>query len=314
MTHQHRDAAAIDRRTFVKASLILPVATAGLTGRACGEETAPKADSAPEAPEIIDTNIHLFDWPFRKLKYAETDKLVAKLRRHRITQAWAGNFEALLHRNHDAANRRLADECKNHGGGMLIPFGCVNPNGPDWEEDLTRCHERYGMRGIRLYPGYHGYGLDHPQFARLLGLASERGMLVQIALRMEDERVHYPALLATVVEAGPLVDVLKKIPKARVQLINSTTGLREERTRELIEQTSVTFDISSLEEDGGVGRLIEGTHERYRTPVAVERLLFGTHAPFFPCESALFKLFESPFDLPQLKKLMRENAQRELSA
>jgi hypothetical protein len=92
MSHPARGDRSIDRRTFVKASLIpalLPLSSAGLLETACGDEPAPKAEPAPEPPEIIDTNIHLFDWPFRKLKYADTDKLVAKLRRHRITRAWA---------------------------------------------------------------------------------------------------------------------------------------------------------------------------------------------------------------------------------
>jgi predicted TIM-barrel fold metal-dependent hydrolase len=38
--------------------------------------------------------------------------------------------------------------------------------------------------------------------------------------------------------------------------------------------------------------------------------LFGSHAPFFPCESALLKLFESPLKLEQLEKLMHANARR----
>src|ERR1051325_7891142 len=71
-----------------------------------GEEPVGRADSPPE---IIDTNVHLFDWPFRRLKYAETKALVAKLRRHRIRQAWAGSFEGLLHKNLDGVNARLAE-------------------------------------------------------------------------------------------------------------------------------------------------------------------------------------------------------------
>ena len=77
---------------------------------------------------------------------------------------------------------------------MLVPIGSVNPAWPDWEEDLRRCHEQYRMPGVRLYPAYHGYTLDHPEFVRLLGEAAKRGMLVQIVMRMEDERVHHPAI------------------------------------------------------------------------------------------------------------------------
>ena len=133
-----------------------------------GAESPPEEPAA--GPEIIDTNVHLFQWPFRRLKYDRTEALVRKLRRHRIAQAWAGSFESVLHKQLDGANRRLADECREHGGGLLIPIGSVNPVWPDWEEDLRRCHEQYQMRGIRLYPAYHGYVLDHPELLRLLAV------------------------------------------------------------------------------------------------------------------------------------------------
>ena len=78
----------------------------------------------------------------------------------------------------------------------------------------------------------------------------------------------------------------------------------------LVRDTKVTFDIAATEGNGGVGRLVEGTNPSYRGAIPVDRLLFGSHAPFFPCESALMKLFESPLSLEQLEKLMRGNAQR----
>src|SRR5687768_5949915 len=184
MPPDRHDTLAIDRRIFVKASL-----AASLAGPA-----ALSAEQVPAAPEIIDTNIHLFDWPFRKLKYARTESLVAKLRKHRITKAWAGSFEAVLHKQLDHVNHRLAEECQARGEGMLTAIGSVNPAWPDWEEDLRRCHEQYRMRGIRLYPAYHGYSLAHPEFARLLAGAAKRDLLVQIVLRMEDERVHHTAI------------------------------------------------------------------------------------------------------------------------
>ena len=49
--------------------------------------------TADPDPDIIDTNVNLLEWPFKKLKYGETKALVAKLRQHRISQAWAGSYE-----------------------------------------------------------------------------------------------------------------------------------------------------------------------------------------------------------------------------
>jgi hypothetical protein len=78
--------------------------------------------------------------------------------------------------------------------------------------------------------------------------------------------------------------------------------------RELVERTQTTIDMTALEAHGGIGRLIEGKHTTYRGSVPLKRLLFGSHAPFFPCESSLLKLFESPLDLQQLTMLMHANA------
>ena len=313
MAFEQDNSQKLSRRSFVKESLgplALPLA-ASVANRAAGsaEQTA---GSAAAGPDIVDTNIHLFDWPFRKLKYTRTEALVAKLRKHRITQAWAGSFEAVLNKQLDGVNRRLAEECRSSGGGMLAPIGSVNPAWPDWDEDLRRCHEQYRMPGVRLYPAYHGYTLDQPEFTRLIGEAAKRGMLVQIVLRMEDERVHHVAIDVPLVNTAPLVDVLKKVPEAKVQLINSAGPLLGNNASALARETQVTFDIAATEGNGGVGKLLEGKNYSYRGAIPVERLLFGSHAPYFPCESALMKLFESPLSLEQLEKLMNGNARHVL--
>jgi predicted TIM-barrel fold metal-dependent hydrolase len=300
----------IVRRDFLKRSL-LPAALPLLASRAVETQAAggEPAAAADPPPGIIDTNVHLFDWPFRSLKYRRTADLVAKLRKHRVMQAWAGSFEALLHKNLDAANARLADECRLQPAGLLLPFGSVNPVWPDWEEDLRRCHEAYKMSGVRLYPNYHNYRLDRPEVVQFLARATERGMLVQIAIEMEDERVHHPIITVPPVDAAPLAEVWKQIPGARIQLLNGVAALRG-KAPGLVQETKIVFDIANLEGTGAVGRLIEGRHWSIRSQVPHERLLFGSHAPFFPCEAAVLRLFESPLEREQLVAIMQENAHR----
>lgn len=302
----------ISRRSFLQ-DAVLPPAALSLSAclpmpQAAASEDPPS--SPTRIPEIIDTNVHVLGWPFRRLKYAGTKALVEKLRTCRVRQAWAGSFEALLHKDLDGVNERLAEECREKGEGFLLPFGSVNPVWPDWEEDLRRCQDAYGMPGIRLYPSYHHYTLEHPEFARLLHLASTRRMLVQIALEMEDERVHHPIIDAPPADAAPLTDLLKKVPKARVQLINSSNALQGVRARALVGETGVDFDISHIEGTGAIGRFIGGVKWDLPVQVPVERLLFGSHAPFFPPENAVLKLFESPLSLDQLRAIMRGNARR----
>jgi predicted TIM-barrel fold metal-dependent hydrolase len=300
----------LTRRRFLNGAL-LPAVVGTVPARAVqGEEPQ---GGAVLPPDIIDTNVHLFDWPFRKLKYAGARALVAKLRRHRITQAWAGSYEGLLHRNLDGVNARLAEECRANGAGILLPFGTVNPALPDWEADVRLCHEQHRMRGIRLYPSYHNYTLQRPEVARLLQLAQERGLIVQLAVRMEDPRVHLPVTRTPAVDVSALPELLAALPKLRLQLLNAfnaTEPLRGQVGRRLIEQTRVTVDFSHVEGQGGLGKLIAGDKVSGRLPLSVERIVFGSHAPFFPCESAVFKLFESPLGRPDLEKVMRGNAER----
>ena len=262
---------SIDRRGFLKTSL-LPAAAVPLLSSVAVHAAAEQEQPVSAALGLTDTNVHLFDWPFRRLNYAQTKALLTKLKRHRIAQAWAGTLEALLHKNLDAANARLAEECRRHGEGFFVPMGSVNPVWPDWEEDLRRCQEVHNMRGIRLYPNFHNYTLDRPEFVRLIELATRRGLLVQIVIEMEDERVHHPVIAVPPVDAAPLTAVMKSFPQAKVQLLNGVTALAR-RGSALVQEIGIVFDIANLEGTGAVGRLIEGQHWSIRTQVPAARLL-----------------------------------------
>jgi predicted TIM-barrel fold metal-dependent hydrolase len=300
------------RRKFI-AAMSASSLSAGIAATipASGNIIHENADYNSLNSDITDTNVNLFAWPFRRMKYWKTSSLVAKLRQHHITKAWAGNFEALFSKSISEVNARLAEECRVNGEGMLLPFGTVNPAWPDWEEDLRRCHEVYRMPGIRLYPTYQTFDLNHTEFPKLLSQATDLGLMIQIVGDMEDSRVHHPIVLTREITFEPLIDILKKIPQAKVQLLSWNERVNSELLKKLVSNTNVVFDISWLESAGGLGRLIEGnTWSGPQTPVPVERFLFGSHAPYFPVEASLIKLFESPLALEQMKAIMNLNAQK----
>jgi hypothetical protein len=76
---------------------------------------------------IIDVNVSLSRWPFRRLLGDETPDLVARLREQKVVKAWAGSFDGILHKDIGAVNARLAAECRSHGENVLVPFGVVTP-------------------------------------------------------------------------------------------------------------------------------------------------------------------------------------------
>ncbi len=278
------------RRDFLKASL----ATAALASPAF------RTDAAEPPTGFIDTNVTLSRWPFRRCPLDETPALVAKLREHGVTQAWAGTFDGLLHKDLAAANARLAAECRAHAS-LLVPFGSVNPRLPDWEEELRRCAEVHEMPGIRLHPNYHGYKLDDPAVARLLALAAGKKLVVQLAVVMEDERTQHPLAGVPPVDTAPLVDLLRRTPGLRLQLLNAFRTLRGEPLLRLA-AAGAHVEIATLEGVAGVANLAK--------QLPGERLCFGSHAPLFYFESAVLKLKESVLTPAEERAIRAGNAQR----
>ena len=299
----------IARRRFLRNSLLGAAAVSVARPRLWGQATVRDAAGKTGPPGIVDTNVNLFDWPFRALKYRDTKALVAKLKKHRVIEAWAGSFEALLAKDMDGVNTRLAAECRTQAG-FLIPFGSVNLAWPDWEEDVRRCHEVHRMPGLRIYPGYQPFDLDHPGLERLLQMVTERGLILQVVFGMEDPRVHHPLIEVGPVSLGPLAKALQKTPEAKVQLLHFAGAPAGDALSQFLARPHTSLDISRLEGNGAVGRMIGSSEGLPSARAPVDRIVFGSHAPFFPVETALLKLVESPLTAPELHAIMQGNARR----
>jgi hypothetical protein len=158
------------------------------------------------------------------------------------------------------------------------------------------------MPGIRLHPNYHGYTLDDPVFAALLKLATDRRMIVQMALCMEDERTQHPLMRVAPVDITPLAGVVKSTPGVRLEILNGTSHTNREHVRAAFAAGDVYTEISMVERVGGIGRFVQN--------VPLAKILFGSYYPFFDFESALLKIQESGLDEVSQKAICEDNARR----
>lgn len=164
------------------------------------------------------------------------------------------------------------------------------------------------MPGLRLFPNYQGYTLDDRRFARLAQIAGERGLLVQIVLSIEDDRSQNPALMAPPVQATPLPDLARTLPRTRLMLLNGSSRVLAGNSallQKLAAAGNVSFETATLEGVAGIERLIQS--------VPGLRLAFGSYTPFYYFEAALLKLQESCLTLEQLQAIRHGNARAALS-
>ena len=143
------------------------------------------------------------------------------------------------------------------------------------------------------------------RFAQLLQLAAEREFIVQLALSMEDERTQHPLLQVPHVDAAPLADLLVKLPNLRLVMLNTFRSLPVAKIDKLAAAENVYFEIAMLEGIGGIEQLLK--------KVPLQRVLFGSHFPFFNFEAALLKLKESDLGWFQLKAICEDNPRKLLA-
>ncbi len=132
-----------------------------------------------------------------------------------------------------------------------------------------------------------------------------RRLIVQLALCMEDERTQHPLARVLPVDLTALAHLVKRVPEARLMILNCHSRINLEHLRPLAFAGEVYFEFSMVEGVGGVARLAK------QVPIA--RVVLGSNLPLFYFESAVLKVQESGFDTAQKNALFEVNARQLLS-
>jgi predicted TIM-barrel fold metal-dependent hydrolase len=281
-----------NRRTFLRQSAAVVGASLVSTG--------PAASASP--PALTDTHLYFGRWPFRTFPWSTEKEIKEGLIKRGVTQAWVASFEGILQRDLGKVNARLASQCRE-APDLLLPVGSINPLLPDWQNDLRRCAEEHGMKVIRLHPNFHGYALTDPPFQQLMEASAARRLGVQIVAQMEDQRTQHPLLQVKPVDLKPLPDVIKRVPEARVMVLNANAVML---TTALAGADGLWLDFAMVEGVGGLEGLAA-------SPLA-KGLCFGSYAPVFYWEAARLKVQEAGLADVQMRRMMHENAAAFLAA
>jgi predicted TIM-barrel fold metal-dependent hydrolase len=251
---------------------------------------------------IVDVNAYLGHFAFRRLRHNTAGELLALMDAKKIGKAVVSSAGAITYRNAQAGNEELAEEVKGHRD-RLIPCAVINPFYAGWQDDLRICREDLGMTGLRLYPKWHNYQLSSPCCRDLINAATERGMVISIPIRVEDNRERSWLLNVPDIPLDEVVELVKAHPKARFLLLNGlgyTASPLGRKDNGLPANYAIELSRLSAVLANEIGQLIAN--------LGPERIMFGTGMPFNYPDPALVKLEVLDASEPDKEKIRSQNA------
>jgi predicted TIM-barrel fold metal-dependent hydrolase len=256
---------------------------------------------------IIDVNAYLGHFAFRRLRHNTAESLLRLMDARKIDRAVVSSASAITYRNAQSGNEEVDSEVKARRD-RLIPFAVINPTYAGWEDDLKTCHEGFGMRGLRLYPGWHNYKLSDPRCLDLVHAAAARGLVVSIPLRVEDHRQRSWLVDVPNVSLDDVAALVRARPEAKFLLLNGIGYVRSPLGRAGSDlPANYRIEISRLSAllDNEIGALIKS--------LGPDRIVFGTGMPFSYPDPALLKLEMLSASPEQKERVAWRNAAEWLS-
>lgn len=267
----------------------------------------------------IDINAFVGNYPFRRLEYGDPKRLVSLMDKCEIDFAVVSNFEGVFYRDCLTANEVLTEQIADYRD-RLIPCAVLNPTFPRAIEDIERVAEM-GMRGIRLFPGYHQYGFDDASIGAFLDKARELNLPIFVYSKLVDHRFRHWLDPVWPLEGEQLSHLLDQASGntivfchteiAEIESVLSKADLSKNRV--YIETSRLERWPQALPEEM---MPLFFTENRWYRPLdyiahryGAERLLFGSFAPFKYPQAALRLIDLTPLEESTREKILGANAE-----
>ncbi|MBO9592593.1 MAG: amidohydrolase [Niabella sp.] len=233
---------------------------------------------------LIDSNAYIGHWPFLRLAHNTPETLLGRMKEFGTDASVISNLNGIFYKNTQHANDELweAIRSKRIYTDRLIPFAVINPVYGGWRDDLEQCTTRMGMKGVRLYPQYHGYEIATPSCVELVKRCRDKGLPVAFCLRMVDSRTSSWMDLDKEWTLKDIVPIVKAVPDAKYLVVNVANSMAlNTEDMDLFRKADLLFDSS--------GRNITNWADLFKS-FGTGKFCFGTHAPILDYFSGLLRI------------------------
>jgi len=234
---------------------------------------------------LIDINTYTGSWPYRKLRGTTLNALLDRMNNFGVDKSVVASINGVFYIDCQSANEELHSEIQSNDvfKKRFIPFATLNPLLPWWKQSLDICHEKFEMKGIRLYPMYHKYKIDDECCIDLVKAARDRNMPVSIPLRMTDLRERSWLDIDEELNYNDIASLVMKVPDAQYIILDArifdNSPTTTEESIKILKDADILFD--SVRSSGVPVAGINGESLLYLlNTFGREKIAFGTETPF----------------------------------
>jgi predicted TIM-barrel fold metal-dependent hydrolase len=173
----------------------------------------------------IDVNAFVGDYPFRKLEGTDPAGLLAAMDRVGIDQAWVSSLAAVFWKDPTEANEDLYRAAQAHPA--LRPVPAIHPGLAHWAEHLARAA---GLKApcVRVDATFYGVHPLGPEMAAVMTRATDLGLPVVMAAKLEDGRQRHPHDATPDLSAATVRGLIRTHPGLRLLITHADRDLIEQ--------------------------------------------------------------------------------------
>ncbi len=223
----------------------------------------------------FDCNCFVGNWPFHKVRRNSFEAIRDLHQKNGISGGFVSSLEAIFYNDPWEADEDLHNAIAGTEGYYHVIT--VNPMLPGCIDSIHRAVKLWGIRGVRLFPGFQGYNLRDPKVKEVCDVIRAYDLILFVTLRMEDERNTY-LMHPRGIRMDELMDFCHLNPSMKIIMCGAWNGDMSYLASRLEPTSEIYWDCSAMR--SGL-YIVDDLYKQGLT----DRLLYGSMAPIFVLKS-----------------------------
>ena len=244
----------------------------------------------------FDVNCFSGHWPFHSTAHPGCEHLAAAHKAAGIEGGLITSLQTVFYLDPLTAARQLYQQLPEGYGQVFA----INPALPDAGQLCIDAFENYAVKGIRLVPTFHNFSWEDKGTQAVLSAAEKLALPLFITLNLEDPRVDYMVLQASL-DMAQLSGVLKDLPDVPVIVTHGYWGNLSGLSSAISSRKNTFADISGLNAPLTV-------LDQAADLLGCEHLMFGSGAHLHALSCSVQNMLHNALTGKQQQMVWYENA------